>query len=325
MIVLFEPERPAGFDSGGYRYQQSVMAPLVAQGRGQLVAVSPSALAAALRALRAREPMAVPVVDGLFAASAPLPANVLALLHMVPAVAAWSAAALPVVTTATSTAAAERVRARAIAIEVVTPGLDACFAPSAATTRRPGPLRIVCIGTFGALKGQLRLAQALAAANMPCELVLLGAGTDAPAAIASLPRTQHLVVHARGVVPPPAVAAALHASDLCVSWSRSESYGMAVAEAAACAVPVLAFATGAIAEHVQHGANGWLLPTTADDAAMTAELHTLLRQPERLVAARTAASRRRSSLPPWEVVAERFAAACLRLATVAATQRGGPS
>lgn len=323
MIVLFEPERPAGFDSGGYRYQQAVMAPLVAQGRGQLVAVSPTALAAALRELQLRDSMAVPVVDGLFAASAPLPANVLALLHMVPDVAAWSASALPVVVTAASTAAAERVRARAIAIEVVTPGLDACFAPSAATTRRPGPLRIVCIGTFGPGKGQLALAQALAAANMPCELVLLGAGTDAPAAIASLPRSQQLVVRTCGVVPPPAVAAALHDSDLCMSWSRRESYGMAVAEAAACAVPVLAFATGAIAEHVQHGANGWLLPPTADDAAMTAQLHALLRQPERLVAARAAASSQRSSLPPWNVVAERFHAACTRLAAVLPGANGG--
>lgn len=322
MIVLFEPERPAGFDSGGYRYQQAVMAPLAAQGRGRVVAVASPQLAAALHELRVREPRAVPVVDGLFAATAPLPTEVLALLHMVPEVAAWSASPMPVVATSTSTAASERVRARALAIEVVTPGLDACFTPAPAAPRRPGPLRIVCIGTFGPGKGQLALAQALAAANVPCELVLLGAGTDAPGAVASLPSTQQLVVHTRGVVPPAAVATALHDSDLCVSWSRSESFGMAVAEAAACGVPVLAFATGAIAEHVQHSANGWLLPCTVDDAAMTAQLHALLRQPEHLVAARVAASAVRPSLPPWEVVAERFHAACQRLAASVPGARG---
>lgn len=323
MIVLFEPERPAGFDSGGYRYQQAVMAPLAAAGCGRLVAVAPTQLTAALHAWRAREPQMVPVVDGLFAASAPLPNGVLALLHMVPAVAAWSAAPLPVVATAASTAAHEHVRARALATDVVAPGLDACFAPAPAAPRRPGPLRIVCIGTFGPGKGQLALAQALAQSNVPCELVLLGADTDAPAAIASLPRTQHLVVHARGVVPPAAVAAALHDSDLCVSWSRSESFGMAIAEAAACGVPVLAFATGAIAEHVQHAANGWLLPPMADDAAMSARLHALLRQPERLTAARAVAAAHRSSLPPWSVVAERFRAACLRLAAALPSANGG--
>lgn len=321
MIVLFEPERSAGFDSGGYRYQQAVMAPLRAQGRGRLVAVAPTQLAAAVQELRAREPMALPVVDGLFAATAPLPAGVLALLHMVPEVAAWSAAPLPVVATATSTAANECVRARALAIEVVTPGLDACFTPAPLSPRRPGPLRVVCIGTFGPSKGQLALWRALATANVPCELVLLGADTDLPSSIASLPSAKQLVVHTRGVVPPAGVAASLHDSDLCVSWSRSESFGMAVAEAVACGVPVLAFATGAIADHVQHGANGWLLPTTADDAAMAAQLHALLRQPERLVAARAAASEHRSSLPPWDVVAERFAAACQRLAM--ARGRGG--
>lgn len=323
MIVLFEPERPAGFDSGGYRYQQAVMAPLAAAGCGRLVAVPPTQLAAALREWRAREPQMVPVVDGLFAATAPLPPGVLALLHMVPAVAAWSAAPLPVLATAASTVAHERVRARALASEVVAPGLDACFAPAPAAQRRPGPLRLVCIGTFGPGKGQLALAQALAAANVPCELVLLGAGTDQPSAIAALPRAPQLVLHTRGVVPPAAVAAALHDSDLCVSWSRSESFGMAVAEAAACGVPVLAFATGAIAEHVQHGANGWLLPPTADDAAMGAQLHALLRQPERLLAARAVAAAQRPSLPPWPVVAERFHAACRRLAAAWPGANGG--
>jgi hypothetical protein len=321
MIVLFEPGRPAGFDSGGYRYQQAVMAPLAAQGRGRLVAVAPTQLAAELHELRVREPRSVPVVDGLFAATAPLPPGTLALLHMVPEVAAWSAAPLPVVATAASTAASERVRARALAVEVVTPGLDACFTPAPMSSRRPGQLRVVCIGTFGPGKGQLALAHALAAANVPCELVLLGAGTEHRSAIASLASAKQLGVHTRGVVPPAAVAAALHDSDLCVSWSRSESFGMAVAEAVACGVPVLAFATGAIADHVQHGANGWLLPTTADDAAMAAQLHALLRQPERLVAARAAAASHRSSLPPWDVVAERFAAACQRLAM--ARGRGG--
>lgn len=326
MIVLFEPERPAGFGSGGYRYQQAVMAPLAAHGRGRLVAVAPTQLAEVVDELRAHDPQALPVVDGLFAATAALPPGVLALLHMVPEVAAWSAAPLPVVATAASTAANERVRARAQAIEVVTPGLDACFTPAPASPRRPGPLRVVCIGTFGPGKGQSALWRALAVENVPCELVLLGAGTEAfaPEVVAGAPAAR-VVVRARGVVPPAAVAAALHDSDLCVSWSRSESFGMAVAEAAACGVPVLAFATGAIAEHVQHGANGWLLPCTADDAAMAAQLHALLRQPEHLVAARAAASAVRPSLPPWEVVAEQFHAACRRLAANVAGARGARS
>ena len=76
MIVLFEPERPAGFDSGGYRYQQAVMAPLAAHGRGRLVVVAPTQLAEVVDELRAHDPQALPVVDGLFAATAPLPPGV---------------------------------------------------------------------------------------------------------------------------------------------------------------------------------------------------------------------------------------------------------
>jgi hypothetical protein len=58
---------------------------------------------------------------------------------------------------------------------------------------------------------------------------------------------------------------------------------------------------------------------------MARQLHELLRQPERLVAARAAAASRTSSLPPWDVVAEAFRAACLRLASATARpgDRGG--
>ncbi|MCU0865778.1 MAG: glycosyltransferase, partial [Planctomycetes bacterium] len=243
--MLLEPRRPVGFQSGGYRYQAEVMAPRLLAGDGCLLAVAPDQLAAELVRARQRWPAASFVVDGLFAAERPLPTGTIALLHTVPSTEAWRTAPGPVLATAAGTLAAARVRASCTAAEVIEPGLDPCFAPlPSGRLRRPGPLRVVAIGVFGAHKGQAVLWRAIRAAPVPSELVLLGAGTtsfapaDAVAPGATLVR--------RGVVTPAEVAATLHDCDLCVSWSRSESFGMAVAEAVACGTPVLAFAVGAI-------------------------------------------------------------------------------
>ncbi len=320
MIVLCEPPRPAGFQSGGYRYQAEVMAARRAAGDGVLRIVAPERLAATIAELR-QSPGIVVVVDGLFAQHGPLPAGVIALLHMVPRHDAWSDVPCPVLATAVGTVEAMRVRALATATEVVEPGLDPCFQPcSQPPSSSPGRVRIACVGTFGPEKGQAALWEAVALASVPCELVLLGAGTESFApATSSQGRT---TLRARGVVRPAEVAAELQAADLCVSWSRSESFGMAVAEAVAVGTPVLAFATGAIPTLVQHGRNGWLLPTEADDAAMTQKLHALLGDPARLRATRARAVR--PNLAPWPAVADHFAAACLRLAAHVGAARQEP-
>lgn len=319
MIVLCEPPRPVGFESGGFRYQAEVMAARLAAHDGERRVVAPEQLAATVAGLRQR-PGTVVVVDGLFAQHAPLPAGAIALLHMVPQHDAWSDVPCPVLATAAGTVAAPRVRALATATEVVEPGLAACFQPTSPPPRpADGRVRIVCIGTFGPGKGQAALWQAVTHAPGPCELVLLGAGTEH---FAPESHGQGLAtLRGRGVLAPAEVAAELQAADLCVSWSRSESFGMAVAEAAACGTPVLAFATGAIPTLVHEGVNGWLLPVDAHDEAMTGRLHTLLREPELLRAARARALR--PSLAPWPVVAERFAAACARLAPHQGAARHG--
>lgn len=310
MIVLLEPRRPAGFQSGGYRYQAEVMAPRMLAGDGCLLAVAPDQLDTELARARQRWPAANFVVDGLFAADRPLPAGTIALLHTVPSTDAWRPAPGPVLATAAGTLAAARVRALCTAAEVVEPGLDPCFAPSPiGRRRRPGPPRVIAVGVFGAHKGQAALWRAIAAAGGPCELVLLGAGTTTFAPTEASPSGATLV--RRGVVTPAEVATTLHDCDLCVSWSRSESFGMAVAEAVACGTPVLAFAVGAIPTMVDDGQNGWLLSPTADDAAMTTLLHGLLREPARLERARALA--RPPGLQPWSAAAARFAAACARL------------
>ncbi|EAA9231899.1 glycosyltransferase family 4 protein [Salmonella enterica subsp. enterica serovar Give] len=59
-------------------------------------------------------------------------------------------------------------------------------------------------------------------------------------------------------------------ASLMVMPSRNESFGMAVVEAAACGVPVMASDTGGIPEIIRHGQNGTLLPPDNREAWLDA-------------------------------------------------------
>jgi glycosyltransferase involved in cell wall biosynthesis len=347
VILLLEPPCRPGFVSGGYRYQRAIGERLAASGSGELRTVAPEQLASTAAAGLARGDIVV--VDGLFLADVALPSGAFALLHM-PAPPHVPLAARQVIATGVGTAAATALEGASVL--VVRPGLDACFRPSAAP-RRPGPRRVVCVGTLSPHKGQLELAAAIdglgrpcaasaenprvprgfldsaarrasatsapgagapwpSAADSPrCELTLVGA-TDAKVVAALRRHTGSMQLRLVGVLPVAAVAAELHQADLLVSASRSESFGMAVAEAAAVGIPVLAFATGEIATFVVDGENGWLLPADAPWSAFVDRLRTLLAIPTHLEAARQAA--KRPALADWDATARTFVAACERLA-----------
>lgn len=313
MILLLEPQRPPGFVSGGYRYQDEVAARLATRGGAQQRAIAPQDLETAIAAVA---PGTIVVVDGLFAAlrRQPLPAGVVALLHQVPDLAPWSTAPLDVI--ATSQPTADAVASAARRVVVVRPGVGAGFRPDAQPRANDRP-RIVCVGTVWPGKGQLLLAEALAAAPLAgnCDLVLLGDHGIAPDYVRRIEAAAPPgMVHRRGVCTPEEVAAELQRADLFVSASRVESFGMAVAEAVACGVPVVAFATGEIASFVQDGTNGWLVPTAAADEQFGRRLQEVIAGPAQLARVRAHARSSAPSLPSWDAVALRFHAACRSLA-----------
>ena len=93
-------------------------------------------------------------------------------------------------------------------------------------------------------------------------------------------------------------------ADLFVLPSRRESFGLVLAEAMACGLPVVATTAGAIPEVVEDGVTGLLVPS--DDAeAFAAAVVSLLSDPERMKAMGTAGARRVSEHFTWDRVAER--------------------
>lgn len=85
------------------------------------------------------------------------------------------------------------------------------------------------------------------------------------------------------------VARLLASLDVFVSASRTESFGMAMAEALACGVPVVATATEGAREVVEDGHTGLIVPI-GDSSAMAAAIVSLLEDDERRLAFGASAS-----------------------------------
>jgi glycosyltransferase involved in cell wall biosynthesis len=314
VIVLLEPVRPSGFVSGGYRYQDEIGKRLAAWGIGRQEALKAEQLAPRAEELRSRGDTVV--VDGLFVGRAAAVPDCVLLLHMLPAAAwlrPWLQDCEGVIGTGEATARA--LRAARVPVTVVRPGLDACFTPGG--DRAPdGKLRVLCVGTIASHKGQREVTAALVRDRelaRRCVLECLGVLEEEPDYVASLRHEAGqggLQLELPGVVTAAEVAENLRRTDLFVSASRSESFGMAVAEAVACAVPVLAFAAGEVGSFLRDGENGRLLPAGTPFPVFAGVLHRLLLD---------ATERRRLCRPDlrprldgWDGVAREFAAAVER-------------
>lgn len=118
-----------------------------------------------------------------------------------------------------------------------------------------------------------------------------------------------------GTVPLPALVRAYRAADLLVLPSIwQESYGLPVAEAMACGVPVLASASGGVPELIEDGTTGRLV-ARLDSEALARALRELAADPARLRAMGAAARTRAERLLAWARSAERLERLYLRTLT----------
>jgi glycosyltransferase involved in cell wall biosynthesis len=203
-------------------------------------------------------------------------------------------------------------------VHVAAPGAD--IAPLASGT--DGVSRLLCVAAVTPRKGQHRLVEALAAAaDLPWSCVCVGGLGHDPV----------YVDHLRGLIKKyglqdrlhlagPQAGAELDASyataDLMVLTSYAETYGMAVTEALARGIPVLATDVGGLPEAVGRAPDGGvpgILVPPEDPAALAAELRGWFGEADVRRRLKAAARGRRAALNGWATTARSLAGVLTRL------------
>lgn len=203
----------------------------------------------------------------------------------------------------TSRGTAEALRAYGVTparLTVVEPGTD----PARLARGSGSPIpHLLCVAALVPRKGHELLAAALVAlSDRLWHLTCVGSLTRDPstaACLEALLATGGLAGRVRltGELDEAGVGREYDRADLVVLASLHEGYGMAVAEAIARGLPVVATATGAIEDLAGEGAG--LVGPPGDGAALTAALARVLDEPalrDRLAAGARA---RRDGLPSW--------------------------
>ncbi len=188
-------------------------------------------------------------------------------------------------------------------VHVARPGVDRVAAPA-----RPVRGHLICIGTLGRHKGQDLLVEALAELrDLDWHCVLAGPLDADPDFVDHLQTRIARLGYGRrvrlaGVLTGAVLSHAYTTADLLVAPSRSETYGMAVTEALAHGLPVIAAAVGGLPEALgssPDGTPGQLIPA-GDPAALAAAIRKWLGDERHRHRLRAAARMRRSNLRGWE-------------------------
>ncbi|MGN9777000.1 glycosyltransferase family 4 protein [Micromonospora sp. H33] len=320
--------------SGGNRYDRRVLDGLTAAGwtvhehpvPGGWPHPEPADRAALARVLDALPDGAVALLDGLVASVVP---EVLApragrlrlvvlvhlpLDHDAERAALGCAAAIVTTSGWTRRWLLDRYALPAARVHVAAPGVDP--APPAAGSATGGEL--LCVAAVTPLKGHDTLVDALArVADLPWRCVCAGSLTRDPEFVDRLRRrvADHGLagrVHLAGPYAGPALDTAYAAADLLVLASRIETYGMAVTEALARGVPVLATATGGLPDTLGRAPDGTppgLLVPPGDPAALAGALRRWLTDPALRGRLRRAAHERRDALDDWTTTTTALATA----------------
>lgn len=194
-------------------------------------------------------------------------------------------------------------------LAVVTPGTDR--SPAAAGSR-DGIVRLLAAGTVNAVKGHDRLLDALAPlAGLPWRLTCAGSLERDPSTARAVRESVARLglddqVALIGDLDRDALARVYDSTDVFVSASRLETYGMAIAEALAHGLPVVTTRTGDLAPLVDHRAG--LVVDVDDTAGMTAALRRVITDDAERRRLAAGASNLREQLPTWDEASARFSA-----------------
>ncbi|WP_394551820.1 glycosyltransferase family 4 protein [Agromyces sp. MMS24-JH15] len=223
---------------------------------------------------------------------------------------------------ATSESTRSELLARGLAssadIVVARPGIDAVPAATGSTSGG----HLLCVGAVAPHKGQDVLVHALAGmADLPgwtCSIVgSLDLDPGYATRLADSIRSAGLAdrVALTGVLTGERLAAAYDGADLFVAPSRAESYGMAVAEAVARGIPVVASRVGGLTEATEGSTAAILVPAN-DPVSLRLPLRMWWSEPPRRAVLKAEAMRSRRTMPrrAWDDAAQVAAAALVGIA-----------
>lgn len=184
-------------------------------------------------------------------------------------------------------------------VRTATPGTE----PAALAPGTDGVSRLLCVASLTPRKGHDVLIEALADLPLACDFV--GPARDPD-------RVRRMIEHHEGIrwrgpLDGAELAGAYASADLLVQPSLAETYGMAVTEALARGIPVIA---SAVPDAL---GDGGLLVPPGDTAALADALHRWSADPDFRYRLRESALRRRDQLPTWESTARQLAAALTSL------------
>jgi glycosyltransferase involved in cell wall biosynthesis len=171
-----------------------------------------------------------------------------------------------------------------------------------ARQRHEVPEDAFAVGVTGRLVASKRVVEAARAVGTlagtgSAVLVLVGDGPERERALAAA-HEAGLAGVATGVLAPEEMAEVVAALDVVVSASEYEGFGLTMAEAMACGVPVVATAVGGVADVVDNGVTG-LLVALGDDASLAGAIGRLRDDgARRLEMGRAGAVRARSHFGP---------------------------
>jgi glycosyltransferase involved in cell wall biosynthesis len=136
--------------------------------------------------------------------------------------------------------------------------------------------RLLFVGRLNVQKGIALLLDALARMRQPAELDVIGDGPDKDAlrsqaqALGIAPR-----VHWHGALPQPRLLDFYRGATALVVPSREEGFGLVAVEAQLCETPVVAFASGGLADTIEDGVTGYLVPP-GDSSSLAIALDKVL-------------------------------------------------
>ena len=203
-------------------------------------------------------------------------------------------------------------------IEIVAPGVEqAFFAPGDKRGARhalslPGGPVLLFVGRIQPLKGVDVAVRALAELSRPDALLLVVGGASGLEGSVEVARVMNLIDElgvrdqVRFVDPQPhhILSTYYRAADIVVVPSRSESFGLVAAEAAACGIPVVASAVGGLLTLVDDGLTGYLIPGR-DPSVFADRIRTILDDPA-LAASMGVRAAERARRYTWSFAAARL-------------------